>query len=248
MPREFEVRKEVQLPAGPEAVWDAVASGPGIDSWFMGRHEVDAAAKRVRFRLGEMRTEAEITAWDPPRRFAYRGEAAEDGTFDAMEFLVEAAEGGTSVLRFVHRGFVPDGWDDEYHESFAVGWEMYLHTLAELLAHFPGRFATYVTADGPASSASREAWPKLLAALGLPAEPSAGQAVRFRVGDEAVEGVLDYFTPNYAGVRTEDALYRFHERSLLGMPAAVGHHLFRPDVDETAESAAWSRWLADALG
>ncbi|MFD2469387.1 SRPBCC family protein [Amycolatopsis silviterrae] len=247
MPREFEVRKEIQLPAKPEAVWEAVATGPGIDSWFMGRHEVDAAAKRIRFSLGEMRTEAEITAWDPPRRFAYRGEAAEDGTFDAMEFLVEAAEGGTSVLRFVHRGFAEDGWDDEYHESYAVGWEMYLHTLAELLAHFPGRFATYVTADGPESSASRDAWTKLLAALGLPAEPTAGQEVRFAVGGETVEGVLDYSTPNYAGVRTSDALYRFHERSLLGMPVAVGHHLFRPDVDEKAEIATWSKWLADAL-
>ncbi|WP_020660166.1 SRPBCC family protein [Amycolatopsis benzoatilytica] len=245
MPGEFEVRKEISLPADPSAVWDAVASGPGIDSWFMGRHEVDAVAKRVRFRLGELSTEARITAWDPPHRFAYRGPAAEDGTFDAMEFLVEAAEGGTSVLRFMHRGFAADGWEDEYHESFGAGWEMYLHTLGELLRHFRGRYAAYVTADGPASSARPDAWPKLLAALRLP-EPATGQEVRFAFGGNEIAGVLDYSTRHYAGIRTSDALYRFHERSLLGMPIAVGHHLFRA-VDEPAETAGWRDWLADAL-
>jgi len=248
MPREFEVREEVPLPADPSAVWDAVATGPGIDSWFMGRHEVDAAAKRVRFQLGEMRTEAEITAWDPPHRFAYRGPSDGDGTFDAMEFLVEAAEGGTSVLRFVHRGFAADGWEDEYHESFAAGWAMYLHTLAELLRHFRGRYAAYVTADGPPSSADARAWPTLLAALGLPAEPVTGQEVRFSFAGKEIDGVLDYSTPHYAGIRTPDALYRFHERSLLGMPIAVGHHLFGEGVDGPVETAGWQRWLADALG
>ncbi|WP_033293531.1 SRPBCC family protein [Amycolatopsis jejuensis] len=247
MTREFEVRKEVRLPAEPAEVWDAVATGPGIDSWFMGRHEVDAAAKQVRFRLGEMRTEAEITAWEPPRRFAYRGEPAPDGTFDAFEFLVEAAGGGASVLRFVHRGFIADDWGDEYHESFSVGWEMYLHTLGQLLRHFPARHATYVTAEAPASSTGPEAWPKLLTALGLPPQPEAGQQVRFTVGGQQIDGVLDYSTPRFAGVRTPDALYRFHERSLMGIPIAAGHHLFLPQVDEAAQSTVWQRWLADVL-
>ncbi|MBB4683218.1 SRPBCC family protein [Amycolatopsis jiangsuensis] len=248
MGHEFEIAKEVRLPAGPEAVWEAVATGPGIDSWFMGRHEVDAAARRIRFRLGEMRSDAEITGWQPPRRLSYRSEPDESGSFEAFEYLVEAAGDGTSVLRFVHRGFTSDDWNDEYHEAFSLGWDMYLHTLGELLRHFPGRFATYVTADGPPSSAVPEAWPKLLAALGLPEEPVAGQEVRIpREGQAPIEGVLDYSTRHYAGVRTPEALYRFHERSGLGLPIAAGHHLFAPDVDATVETAAWQEWLAGAL-
>ena len=27
--------------ATPEEVWQAIATGPGIDSWFMGRNEVE---------------------------------------------------------------------------------------------------------------------------------------------------------------------------------------------------------------
>ena len=33
MAKEFEIRREVDLPATPEEVWDAVATGPGTASW-----------------------------------------------------------------------------------------------------------------------------------------------------------------------------------------------------------------------
>ena len=41
MAHPFEVRKELELDATPEEVWDAIATGPGIDSWFMGTNEVE---------------------------------------------------------------------------------------------------------------------------------------------------------------------------------------------------------------
>jgi len=41
MPREFELRKEITLDATPEQVWEAIAAGPGIDAWFMGRNQVE---------------------------------------------------------------------------------------------------------------------------------------------------------------------------------------------------------------
>ena len=40
MGRPFENRSEAEVPASPDEVWAAIASGPGIDSWFMGRSEV----------------------------------------------------------------------------------------------------------------------------------------------------------------------------------------------------------------
>jgi hypothetical protein len=38
---EFEIRDELTLAATPEQVWDAIATGPGIDSWFMGHTEIE---------------------------------------------------------------------------------------------------------------------------------------------------------------------------------------------------------------
>jgi uncharacterized protein YndB with AHSA1/START domain len=36
VPREFEVREAIELEATPQQVWEAIATGPGLDSWFMG--------------------------------------------------------------------------------------------------------------------------------------------------------------------------------------------------------------------
>ncbi|MFC7648504.1 hypothetical protein ACFQX6_54750 [Streptosporangium lutulentum] len=37
----WEERDEAVVAASAEEVWAAIATGPGIDSWFMGRNEVD---------------------------------------------------------------------------------------------------------------------------------------------------------------------------------------------------------------
>ena len=39
---EFEVRDEITVAATPEQVWDAIATGPGVDAWFMGHTEFEA--------------------------------------------------------------------------------------------------------------------------------------------------------------------------------------------------------------
>ena len=39
MTHPFESEFETALSASPEQVWEAIATGPGLDSWFMGRNE-----------------------------------------------------------------------------------------------------------------------------------------------------------------------------------------------------------------
>ena len=41
MPHEFELRKEITLEVIPVEVWEAIATGAGIDGWFMGRNQVE---------------------------------------------------------------------------------------------------------------------------------------------------------------------------------------------------------------
>ena len=47
MGRPFENRSEAEVPASPDEVWAAIASGPGIDSWFMGRSQVRSGPART---------------------------------------------------------------------------------------------------------------------------------------------------------------------------------------------------------
>ena len=78
MTHQFEIELEAILPASPQEVWEAIATGPGIDSWFMGRNEVDPREGGVAaMDTGGRREEALITAYDVGKRFATRMPAAE---------------------------------------------------------------------------------------------------------------------------------------------------------------------------
>ena len=73
MGHQFAQHHEAEVPASPEEVWAAIATGPGIDSWFMGRSEVEPGGDgTVRTTFGEYTPELPITGWDPARRARLR--------------------------------------------------------------------------------------------------------------------------------------------------------------------------------
>ncbi|HEY0359189.1 MAG TPA: SRPBCC domain-containing protein [Mycobacteriales bacterium] len=231
MGREFELRKEVVLAATPEQVWEAIATGPGLTAWFMPM-DLDPDS-------------AMVTAWEPGKRLRVQTPAAEDGAAQAFEYLIEARDGAGTTLRFVHSGSLGDDGGDAFESMTGAGWDMYLHTLAQYFEHFAGRPATYVETEAPPSSAHAGAWAVLLGALGLSGSVAPGDHVELTPeGPEPVVGVVDYVTPSFLGVRTSDALYRFHGRAAIGMPIAVGHHVYRDDVDAEQAAERWQAWLA----
>ena len=192
MGHQFAQHHEAEVPASPDEVWAAIATGPGIDSWFMGRNEVKAgAAGTVRTVFGEYTPELEITDWDPAHRFAYGSGQAPDGRFIAYEFLIEGRAGASTVLRTVTSGFLPgDDWADEF-EAMTLGGELYFRTLVEYLTHFAGRFAAPVTAFGPPGTNWSRDRSLLCRALGLAEPAQRGDPVRFTGATEATERQTD---------------------------------------------------------
>ena len=71
------VQVEFEVPGTPEEVWQAIATGPGISSWFVPTkfEEVDGKPVAVTLNFGPgMESRSVVTAWDPLRRFAAEGE------------------------------------------------------------------------------------------------------------------------------------------------------------------------------
>jgi hypothetical protein len=228
MGREFEIRREVELPATPEAVWEAVATGPGTASWLFPE---------------DPGPDAQVDS-DRPNRFAVRTEGP-DG-FNAIEFVIEARGGGTTILRYVHSGVIDEAqWDDQF-DAVDGHTDFYLHTLGQYLEHFSPRTATYVGGGpgglmGPAASMTPDAFVKLQRALGVPEGASVGD--RIKLAHDDVDGTIDYLTPNFVGIRTDEALYRFFGRNAFGGPVGMSIHHFADGVDADATGAAWTRWL-----
>jgi hypothetical protein len=236
MPPEFELSREVILPASPEEVWEAVATTAGNAAWLF-PNEIDPKGSAV-------------TAWDPPRQLAIRHQQGE--WFNALEYVIEAREGGTSLLRYAHSGIFVEDWDTQY-DAAQQHTDFYLHTLSEYLEHFKGRAATYVGEVpggilGPPSSATPDGFRHLQQALGLEAQMSEGESVRLTPqGLQPVDGVIDYLRPNFMGVRSHDALYRFFGRNAFGAPVGMSIHMFVDGVDAEKIKQDWEQWLAEAL-
>lgn len=231
MPKPFEIRREIPLPASPEQLWEAVATGDGLAAWFMPM-EVD-------------RDSAMVTSWEPGRRLTVRTPPEDDGAFHTFDYRLEPAGPGSTVLRFLHSGFTSDTWGDHFEAVTGSGWDMYLHTLGQYLTHFPRRPAVYLEAEAPPASAGAGEWPRLITALGLQDPVELGAAVRFDLpGVGPVEGVVDYATATFVGLRAPLALIRFHGRHLLGMPLAVSQHTYLTTFDAASAQRGWETWLA----
>ncbi len=41
MAHAFEIAQDIEVDATPEQVWEAIATGPGLDSWFLGHSEIE---------------------------------------------------------------------------------------------------------------------------------------------------------------------------------------------------------------
>jgi uncharacterized protein YndB with AHSA1/START domain len=246
MGHEFGQHYEAEVPASPDEVWAAIATGPGIDSWFMGRNEVMAGAGgAVRTVFGEYAPKLEISGWDPAHRLAYGSGQAPDGRFVAYEFLIEGRAGGGTVLRTVTSGFLPGGdWADEF-EAMTLGGELYFGTLVEYLTYFAGRFAAPVTAFGPPGTSWSRDRSLLCRGLGLAEPPEPGDTVRFTGEVGPADGTVYFANAHAIGVRTPDALYRFMRG--FAKPVIAAHHLFAADAEPDQARQAWEAWLSRTL-
>jgi uncharacterized protein YndB with AHSA1/START domain len=244
MGHDFETRNEITVDATPEEVWEAIATGPGIDSWFMGRNQVTPGESTRMEMDGGFALDATVTAWNPPGHFAFRSQDTPDGSFHAFEYLVEGRDGGSTVVRWVHSGFLgQDDWESEYN-ALRKGDPMYLGTLAAYLTYYRGRFATPVSAWAPPQSDEDSAWSGLCRGLGIETTAQKDAPVRLELPDGTTyTGVVDSaLFPSFILVRTDDALLKFvGGQGQIG----VGHHIFAPVPDPDGTAKQWQAWLAD---
>jgi uncharacterized protein YndB with AHSA1/START domain len=246
--REFETHDEHEFDTDVNRVWDAIATGAGLDGWFLGTTTIEPRlGGDVTTRMGDITMESTVTAWDPPRHFAFRGGEDVNGRFQAYEFLVEARDHGSTVLRLIASGFLPgDDWEDEL-EAMTLGGQMFFATLVSYVTHFAGRTATPVLVSGQPVADVVSAWVDLKHELGI--------AGRTHVGAEGtvtdptagrVDAVVDFCSHHAIGLRSDNALYRFVRGFHTGGVMTI-HHLFDQPADPSATARAWQTWLGEIV-
>lgn len=180
MPDDRSIELEIEVAGTPEEVWRAIATGPGISSWYVPHtvEEREGGEAIASFGPGpEMQMSGRVAAWDPPRRVLFDGGEGSEGL--AFEWLVEARDGGTCIVRLVNSGFGSgDDWDAQY-DAMTDGWALFLGNLKLHLTHFPGQTASTMLPMASWAVPRDAAWATLTAALGISSNPGVGE--RFEI-------------------------------------------------------------------
>lgn len=202
------IQVEIEVPGTPEEVWQAIATGPGISSWFVPAEFEEKNGKPVAVKMTfapGMESNATVTAWDPPRKWIAEAEGWMPGMPSmANEWSVEARGGGVCIVRIVNSLFAStDDWDNQL-EGTEHGWPAFFRTLRIYLTHFRGQRSASMKWMAPVAGTEAEAWDALTAAVGLKGV-NVGQRWTAPAGVPPFSGVVEYLTqsPNDALLRVD---------------------------------------------
>jgi uncharacterized protein YndB with AHSA1/START domain len=251
------IQVEVEVPGTPEEVWQAIATGPGISSWFCPAEVEEQDGKPVAMTLNfgpGMASRSVVTAWDPPRLIAREADGWVPGSPPlATEFTVEAKAGGTCVVRVVNSLFAStDDWDKQL-EGAESGWPGAFRILRIYLTHFRGLRSAMMQFMASVAGTREEAWATLTAALGL-SGVGVGQRWVVPAGAPALGGVVEHVSevwPYGALLRLDQPGPGTASLFIMTVPGAVivvfNFYLYG---DHSAENVAretplWQAWIQE---
>lgn len=249
------IQVEVEVPGTPDEVWQAIATGPGISSWFVPTSFELADGKPVAVSMNfgpGMESRAEVTVWDPPHRFV--GESPgwlPDMPSMATEWTVEARAGGICVVRVVNSLFAStDDWDNQL-EGTDSGWPGFFRTLRIYMTHFRGQKSTIMQKMAMVTGTEAEAWQSLMQAAGLQGI-RVGQRWTAPAGVPELGGIVEHLTE-----RPYDLLLRidqpgpgvaafgaFHCGAIM---VAMTCYWYGDQASQTADrmSPQWDAWFQE---
>ena len=242
----------VDVDGTPEEVWRAIATGPGISSWYV-PHEVEereGGAASASFGPGpEMQIPGRVTVWDPPRRIVFEGD--DPSSTLAFEWIVEARDGGSCVVRLVNSGFATgEEWDAQF-DGMSEGWQLFLFNLQLHLRHFRNESGRPVLPMAMWPGERGDVWARLLEALGFPDRPVEGQRVRTGPGAPPLAGTVIRSAESMLGLLLDEPARGTAFLAVEGrgdqMGVSVWQYLYGDDRDEVAARVepAWWAWLAE---
>ncbi|HEY5848122.1 MAG TPA: SRPBCC domain-containing protein [Microlunatus sp.] len=250
------IELEIEVPGTPEEVWRAIATGPGISSWYVPHTVEERAGGAAIASFGaspEMQVPGRVAAWEPPHRVVFDGGEADTGL--AFEWLVEARDGGSCVVRLVNSGFGSgDEWDAQY-DGMTEGWQLFLLNLKLHLTHFAGQTATVMLPTAMWTGPREHAWADVIAALRLPAAPTVGERVNIASdGAPAMAGTVADVAPSRLALIVDEPAPGTALVAVEGtgdqVSVSIWSYLYGPSGVTAAEldGPRWQQWLDRRAG
>lgn len=242
----------IEVDATPEQIWEAIATGPGMECWFVPADVEEREGGSIVTHHGSFgSSEGTITAYDRPRRLVYEERDWNPGTEVPpwiTEILVEAKQGGTCVVRLVSGVFADGDWSDEIGSS-KDGWTLALLNLRIHFEHFAGQACASLFVVATVEGSDADVWTALRDGLRI-GDVAVGDRLETGDGAPRVSGVVEDLRPETIILRSDEPAPGIAE--LMAMSYG-GTHVFvrgyfygddRAAVVER-EEAAWQDWLGE---
>lgn len=175
---------EVEVPGSLAEVWQAVATGPGISSWYVPHTVEERAGGAMSASFGdgpEMQVAGQVAAWEPPHRFSYHGGDPEQGL--TFEWLIEQRGEGMCAVRLLNGGFGGTEYDAQY-DAMYEGWKLFMANLRLHLEHYVGQTAIASLPMAMTTADSATTWTALTDRLGVSSKLAPGDLVE--IGGDGV--------------------------------------------------------------
>ena len=191
------VQAEVEVPGTPEEVWQAIATGPGISSWFVPT-EVDGrvgGAVVSHFGPGNsMDSVATITAWEPPRRFVAEDRGRPGSASPPSGSSRRAPAAPASCASSTAGSPAPTTGTTSSRVTSMAG-RAFFRILRLYLTHFRGAAGAAFQLMGVAPEPKEEAWEALTGPLGF-AGAAQGERVTAGAGAPPLAGLVERDGPS----------------------------------------------------
>ncbi len=240
----------VEVVGDVETVWRAVATGPGISSWYVPHTVEERAGGTATASFGpepEMQITGRVAVWAPPHRIVFDGGDGGDGL--SFEWTVEPHDDNTCTVRLHNAGFA-DG--DPQYDAMTDGWKLFMANLQLHLEHFAGQTATSALPMAMWPTTPQQGWQILADGLGIHKMPATGDRLDVAADEETKLGgtvvdtgprrislLADTPAPGTAFLTSED--------SGGATMVSVWLYLYGPESVAATEhqDTRWRAWLAN---
>lgn len=198
------IKREIQISAGPDAIWKALTDAEELARWFpLSARVKPGAGGSIFLSWGpDCQGEARIDAWEPGKLFRWvegQAEGAEPkGTI--VEWTIEK-QGGKTLVRVVQSSFAGGtDWDDEFYGSTEYGWGFMLVNLRHYLERHAGTPRQVAWPRKKVALRREEAYERLVAPGGMFREGARGlcagsEYMLESATGENFEGVVEFVRP-----------------------------------------------------
>jgi len=192
---------EIEVAGTPEQAWRAIATGPGVSSWFYPTKIDGRVGGSLLCLMGPgMEARATIEEWAPPHRFkAQSSDFGPEAPPLESEWTVEPRDGGGCIVRVAHAMETADARWDPILADLREGWPGFFRVLRIYLEHFADQPVALLPLFTAVAVPEPDAWRHLSGSLGL-SDAGVGDTVRMApAGAPELVGVVEHLTaqPNW---------------------------------------------------